>query len=291
MANIIGKQYNPYAMPSGSSGLIGGLEIGQRMARQRGLAAGMQKVANGDESGWKDIAAVAPDVYMQHQQQQEANALAREKLKNDKTTNMRDFEYFMGLSPEQREEYIKLHKAGETNINLSPYEKTLQMEQAKNRAETEQKAAALEAGLPAFEEMANDLNKIGKDVSYTKPQQARDWIVRQLGMGATKGATARERYKQMVANELLPKLRETFGGQLSDAERESLLATLGNVDLAPEEREQAVESFIESKKRQLAGYKRQLGIKNGEKQTEASDKGNQPTKEEIIAELKRRGEI
>ena len=63
-------------------------------------------------------------------------------------------------------------------------------------------------------------------------------------------------------NELLPKLRETFGGQLSDSERENLLATLGNVDLTPQEREQAVKSFVESKKRQLEGYKRQLGQTN-----------------------------
>lgn len=272
-----------YQMYSGN-GLLDGLSTGvglrkvyDEMKRQRGLASGMAKVANGDESGWAEVAANSPETYLNYKKQewerQHANDitpyqqamidLKRQELadKDNRTTNMRDFEYFMSLTPEQQEKYNELHKSGETNINLSPYEKTLQMEQAKNRAETEQKAAALEAGLPAFEEMAKGLNTIGKDVSYTKPQQARDWVVRQLGMGATKGAAARERYKQMVANELLPKLRETFGGQLSDAEREALLATLGNVDLAPEEREQAVASFIESKRRQLDGYKRQLGEK------------------------------
>ena len=70
MSQIIGRIYNPYAMPTASADIAGGLLKGMEVARQKGLAAGMQKVANGDESGWKDVAAVAPDVYLKHQNQE-----------------------------------------------------------------------------------------------------------------------------------------------------------------------------------------------------------------------------
>ena len=257
--------YQAYAGNGLLEGIASGLQLRNaydKMQREKGLAAGLKRVAEGDESGWQQVAENSPETYMQKKAQDIQNARLQwdQEHRNDITPYQREM---LGLQRKKLEADIEARK--NSPEALTQYEKTLQMEQAKNRAEIEQKAAALEAGLPAFEAMAKDLNEIGKDVSYTGPQKAVDWLVRQGGFGATKGASARERYKQVVANELLPKLRETFGGQLSDAERESLLATLGNVDLSPEEREQAVKSFIESKKRQLDSYKRQLGVKSESK--------------------------
>lgn len=54
MSEIIGKSYNPYAMPSGAGGLLSGFQIGRQLAKERGLASGFAKIQAGDESGWAE---------------------------------------------------------------------------------------------------------------------------------------------------------------------------------------------------------------------------------------------
>lgn len=121
----------------------------------------------------------------------------------------------------------------------------------KDRATLEKENTALERNLPAFEDMTNELIGLADKATYTKAGQARDWLLRQTGQPMSEGGIAREKYRQVVANELIPKLKQMFGGQLSDAERESLLATLGDVNLAPEEKKSAISAFIEAKRRQV----------------------------------------
>ena len=136
----------------------------------------------------------------------------------------------------------------------------------KDRATLEKENTALERNLPAFEDMTNELIGLADKATYTKAGQARDWLLRQSGQPMSEGGIAREKYKQVVANELIPKLKQMFGGQLSDAERESLLATLGDVNLAPEEKKSAISAFIESKRRQVkynqpqSDYKSKYGL-------------------------------
>lgn len=259
---------SPYIIAP-SLGLIQGAAQANRM---RGLASGFEKIRQGDDSGWAEAFNADPKATMDAWNTQQAFAQRNIDKQFNTTNERKNAEYLMsqGRTPEEA-----INIAFKINQNpsqsLTPAEKTLQVERAKNIAEVQQKANSLESSLPAFEEMAKQLNEIGKDVTYTKPGQAYDWTIRQLGLGATKGANARERYRQIVNNELLPKLRETFGGQLSDAERESLLSTLGNVDLSASEREEAVKSFIESKKRQLEGYKRHLGQEKTETKKETKE--------------------
>lgn len=121
----------------------------------------------------------------------------------------------------------------------------------KDRATLEKENTALERNLPAFEDMTNELIGLADKATYTQAGQARDWLLRQTGQPMSEGGIAREKYRQVVANELIPKLKQMFGGQLSDAERESLLATLGDVNLAPEEKKSAISAFIEAKRRQV----------------------------------------
>lgn len=121
----------------------------------------------------------------------------------------------------------------------------------KDRATLEKENNALERNLPAFEDMTNELISLADKATYTKAGQARDWLLRQTGQPMSEGGIAREKYRQVVANELIPKLKQMFGGQLSDAERESLLATLGDVNLSPEEKKSAINAFIEAKRRQV----------------------------------------
>ena len=121
----------------------------------------------------------------------------------------------------------------------------------KDKATLEKENTALERNLPAFEDMTNELIGLADKATYTKAGQARDWLLRQTGQPMSEGGIAREKYKQVVANELIPKLKQMFGGQLSDSERESLLATLGDVNLSPEEKKSAINAFIEAKRRQV----------------------------------------
>ena len=139
----------------------------------------------------------------------------------------------------------------------------------KDKATLEKENTALERNLPSFEDMTNELIDLADKATYTKAGQARDWILRQTGQPMSEGGIAREKYRQVVANELIPKLKQMFGGQLSDAERESLLATLGDVNLAPEEKKSAISAFIEAKRRQVkynqpqtiqADYKSKYGL-------------------------------
>ena len=139
----------------------------------------------------------------------------------------------------------------------------------KDRATLEKENTALERNLPAFEDMTNELIGLADKATYTKAGQARDWLLRQTGQPMSEGGIAREKYRQVVANELIPKLKQMFGGQLSDAERESLLATLGDVNLASEEKKSAINAFIEAKRRQVkynqpqtsqADYKSKYGL-------------------------------
>lgn len=129
----------------------------------------------------------------------------------------------------------------------------------KDRATLEKENTALERNLPAFEDMTNELIGLSDKATYTKAGQARDWLLRQTGQPMSEGGIAREKYRQVVANELIPKLKQMFGGQLSDAERESLLATLGDVNLAPEEKKSAINAFIEAKRRQVKYNQPQTG--------------------------------
>jgi hypothetical protein len=129
----------------------------------------------------------------------------------------------------------------------------------KDRATLEKENTALERNLPAFEDMTNELIGLADKATYTQAGQARDWLLRQTGQPMSEGGIAREKYRQVVANELIPKLKQMFGGQLSDAERESLLATLGDVNLAPEEKKSAINAFIEAKRRQVKYNQPQTG--------------------------------
>lgn len=133
---------------------------------------------------------------------------------------------------------------------------------------------------PQLDNTVKQLKEIGKNATYTMAGQARDAIARQFGT-ATQGAIAREKYVQTVRDVLFPQLRATFGAQFTVREGEALVATLGDPNKTPEERNAALDSFIdqkkqtiESKRRQVGGHTRQVvrtGTYGGRKVVEYSD--------------------
>lgn len=177
---------------------------------------------------------------------------------------------YMSNNPDNAYDISYQRKRGSAQADIETREDiAYQGQLGKDRATLEKENTALERNLPAFEDMTNELIGLADKATYTKAGQARDWLLRQTGRPMSEGGVAREKYRQVVANELIPKLKQMFGGQLSDAERESLLATLGDVNLAPEEKKSAISAFIESKRRQVkynqpqtsqADYKSKYGL-------------------------------
>lgn len=180
------------------------------------------------------------------------NSQVWDSLPDDQKTLINSRLSYMSNSPENLYDISYQKKLGSAQADIETRgDIAYQGQLGKDRATLEKENAALEKNLPAFEDMTNELIELADKATYTQAGQARDWLLRQTGQPMSEGGIAREKYRQVVANELIPKLKQMFGGQLSDAERESLLATLGDVNLAPEEKKAAVSAFIEAKRRQV----------------------------------------
>jgi len=116
------------------------------------------------------------------------------------------------------------------------------------------------AALPGLQEVAAKLKNLSDVATYTKAGQAFDIIAKELGFGATKGATARAKMVSIVDNQVLPLLRETFGAAFTKAEGDSLRASLLDVNATPEAKKATLDAFIEQKMRNIETTERQLGI-------------------------------
>lgn len=235
------------------------------------------KILSGDETGWTDWGKVNPQGAMnawnaQKKLEQVKNGgswntdLGRMyKIANDPNETPENkaiatqYLQYTARNPFANQGWNYAGRMGTLQADLGlggqvEAEKTLAREEAKNNAEISKKESNLKRSMPSFYEMADELIELADKATYTKAGRARDALLRELDRPMSEGGIAREKYDEIVKNELLPKLRETFGGQLSDSEREALLGTLGNVNLSPAEKKQAVHAFIEAKERQLRSY-------------------------------------
>jgi len=118
---------------------------------------------------------------------------------------------------------------------------------------------AMEGSMPQLETTVGKLSELGKKATYTLGGQARDAAVRQLGMGATEGAKAREEYTSTVRDVLFPQLRQTFGAQFTAREGDALIGTLGDPNKSPDEKDAALRAFIDQKKQTIVSMKSELG--------------------------------
>lgn len=130
---------------------------------------------------------------------------------------------------------------------------------SKGMGEAEERAASLEASMPALREVVGSLSELANIATYTKAGRVYDAAVRELGFKVPKGATARAKYKATVDTEVLPLLKQTFGAAFTVPEGDSLRATLGDPDLSPIEKHAQLEAFIEQKERQILTERRRTG--------------------------------
>jgi hypothetical protein len=101
------------------------------------------------------------------------------------------------------------------------------------------------------------LSEIGKRATYTYPGQALDFVRRNLGMSPRESSNARAEYISTINNEIIPILRQSFGAAFTEKDREALVATLGDANAAPDEKNAIIRAFISSKENQISSLARQ----------------------------------
>ena len=115
------------------------------------------------------------------------------------------------------------------------------------------------ASLPAVLDVVSQLKELAPVATSTLGGKVFDTASKELGFGATEGSTARAKFSSIVNNQILPLLKQTFGGAFTEAESDSLKATLGDVDASPSEKIAQLNAFIDGKIREIQTKERQLG--------------------------------
>lgn len=118
---------------------------------------------------------------------------------------------------------------------------------------------SINSKLPGLTEVVGKLDDLANKATYTATGQLYDEIRRQTGQEPREAAVARAEYQGTVRNVILPLLRDTFGAQFTEREGQVLLATLGDPNSAPAEKQAALKAFIEQKVRDLQGLSTQSG--------------------------------
>ena len=115
-----------------------------------------------------------------------------------------------------------------------------------------------EAALPGLTDVVSKLRELAPIATSTFGGRVYDTAVKELGFGATKGATASAKFGAMVNNQVLPLLKPTFGAAFTVEEGKALRATMGDVDASVDEKLAALDAFMEQKQRDIEGKQRQL---------------------------------
>jgi len=125
------------------------------------------------------------------------------------------------------------------------------------------------AALPSLKEVSSKLKSLADVATFTTSGKAINLLSKELGFGATKGATARASMTAIVDNQVLPLLRDTFGAAFTENEGKSLKATILDKDATPEEKKATLDAFIDQKIRDIEVGKRELGLNDLSKLSDA----------------------
>lgn len=123
--------------------------------------------------------------------------------------------------------------------------------QGKASVEKGSELAEMERNMPGLLQVAEELNGLAEEATYTWAGQLLNEGRKQLGLEPSEGALARSKYIAVVDNQVLPLLRQTFGAAFTAKEGDTLRATLGDPDKSPSEKKAVLQAFIEQKKRDL----------------------------------------
>jgi hypothetical protein len=186
-------------------------------------------------------------------------------------SNVREWEYYNKLNPEQRQQYLTMKRAekyldtgtgfaqpnpavpGETVRTIPKDIVGQKAAEARGASVGEAQAslASLNSKMPGLETVVRQLDDLSEKATYTVAGQVVDYARRQFGAEPRESAVARKQYVSLVDNQILPLLRDTFGAQFTQREGESLKATLGDPDASPKEKQAVLKAFIEQKRRNI----------------------------------------
>ena len=117
--------------------------------------------------------------------------------------------------------------------------------------------ARAEAGLPGLIKATESLKELAVVATSTYGGRLFNAIAKESGWGSTKGGDARAKYIAIIDNQVLPLLKQTFGGAMTEGEGLRLSNTLGDPNATPEQKMLQTEAFIEQKLRDIEGLKAQ----------------------------------
>ncbi len=106
--------------------------------------------------------------------------------------------------------------------------------------------------------MVDKLRELAPIATSTFGGRVFDTAVKELGFGATEGATASAKFGAMVNNQVLPLLKPTFGAAFTRPEGDALRATMGDIKASVEEKMATLDAFMEQKQRDIETKQRQL---------------------------------
>jgi hypothetical protein len=129
----------------------------------------------------------------------------------------------------------------------------------KGQGEARSTLASMQSQLPGLQTVVGELDKIAERATYTTAGQVLDVGRKELGMSPRDAAVARTEYISKVSNQILPMLRDTFGAQFTAREGDTLMATMGDPDKTPAEKQAVLKSFIEQKARNIQALAQQTG--------------------------------
>lgn len=130
--------------------------------------------------------------------------------------------------------------------------------EAKERGEVLTDLSRAKAALPGLTDVVNKLRELAPIATSTFGGRVFDTAVKELGFGATKGATASAKFGAMVNNQVLPLLKPTFGAAFTVEEGKALRATMGDVNASVEEKMATLDAFMEQKQRDVDTKQLQL---------------------------------
>lgn len=135
---------------------------------------------------------------------------------------------------------------------------SLARKEATDKGETLTDLNRAKAALPGLTEVVTELKELAKVATSTFGGRVFDAAVKETGFGATKGGTARAKFIAIVNNQVLPLLKQTFGGSFSVQEGQELKASMGDPDATPEEKLAQLDAFIAQKTRDIEAKELEL---------------------------------
>ena len=130
--------------------------------------------------------------------------------------------------------------------------------EAESRGEALTDLARMEATMPEMQKVVGQLRELSEISTSTMGGRFFDVMVKETGFGATKGGTARAKLISIIDNQVLPLLKATFGGAMTEREGDKLTATMGDPNATHEARMAALDAFIDQKAGAIMSLKREV---------------------------------